>query len=84
MLDESKNNELDIRLVNLLKNSIGVQQTVTISEDLSLRFKFNGENCLSWAKLIKKAIGSRGGHNTSRVFLTTICHRSGVSVVGAE
>lgn len=50
---EHRNDELDIQLVNLLKNNLGVNPPVTHTEDLTIGVKFNGSN-YSWVTLIKR------------------------------
>ncbi|KAJ0622886.1 hypothetical protein HanIR_Chr01g0025661 [Helianthus annuus] len=49
-----------LKIAALLRNGIGLQQTTTNPENLSLGIKLGGDNYALWATLMKKAIGGRG------------------------
>ena len=53
-------NELTLQIANMLRNSLGIQQTQSNIDNLSTGFKLNRDNYSLWATLMKKAIGGRG------------------------
>jgi len=52
--------ELTLQIANMLRNDLGIQQTQSNLDNLSISFKLNGDNYPLWATLMKKAIGDRG------------------------
>ena len=52
--------ELTLQIANMLRNGLGIQQTQSNIDNLSIGFKLNGDNYPLWATLIKKAISGRG------------------------
>jgi len=52
----------------MLRNGLGIQQTQTNLDNLSIGFKLNGDNYPLWATLMKKAIDGRG----KKSYLTNI------------
>jgi len=51
--------ELTLQIA-MLRNGLGIQQTQSDLDNLSISFKLNGDNYPLWATLMKKAIGGRG------------------------
>jgi len=51
----------------MLRNGLGIQQTQSNLDNLSIGLKLNGDNYPLWVTLMKKAIGGRGknSHLTS-------------------
>jgi len=52
--------ELTLQIANMLRNGLGIQQTQSNLDNLSIGFKLNGDNYLLCVTLMKKAIGGRG------------------------
>ena len=52
--------ELTLQIVNMLRNGLGIQQTQSNLDNLSIGFKLNGDNYPLWATLKKKAICGKG------------------------
>jgi len=52
--------ELTLQIANMLRNGLGIQQTQSNLDNLSIGFKLNGDNYPLWVTLTKKAIGGRG------------------------
>jgi len=52
--------ELTLQITNMLRNGLGIQQTQSNLDNLSIDFKLNGDNYPLWETLMKKVIGGRG------------------------
>jgi len=46
--------ELTLQIAHMLRNGLGIQQTQSNLDNLSIGFKLNGDNYLLWATLMKK------------------------------
>jgi len=73
-MNQNQNNSLTItdkltlQIANMLRNGLGIQQTQSNLDNLSIYFKLNRDNYPLWATLMKKAIGDTG----KRSYLTSI------------
>jgi len=52
--------ELTFQIANMLRNGLGIQQTQSNLDNLSIGFKLNADNYPLWATLMKKVVGDRG------------------------
>ena len=62
----------------MLRNGLGIQQTQSNLDNLSISFKLNGDNYPLCATLMKKAIGGRGKKSSNKYTSGTIRDRTSI------